>query len=1191
MNPKAANYIEQLNGARCEGNWDAVPELVRKVRKHAPERTCLALAAGTECAISQVTAAGARPSAAQTAQDLDVSNRFPDLSAAIEDENHQHEDRFQAKVCMGWLYWVVGEYREALITLPTSLEVEGISPERIDTISEWTNLCALKSGYLKANCLMRSNDRRTEALAALKSATPSLERVWCGHGVRKQLRYWSELFLTEYCMLLSQAVDNDELNLDHPDSIAGFRAWARYWDVMGAPITGGFGFKGSVPRRRIWAEYYETLSRILELDLPYIPGHVDSIASDLPIRAQLRLEIKQTEAAYRALILSETTFPRANEDRLEVEDFVKRVMTNWTILCGRGWREQDLGPGGRAALSRNVLETLYSAATRTYHSTSILRSLFSVHLAVAEFDLAFKAFDSYLEIVKKGKARVQKTGHEEVSLDDDGTVLETMARAVVALCRYGHQVAGEKARQLGAELEDWLSKLPQMKVSENGTSPNAEDDIRSEMRAYVPPHIIALAWQAIGLSHAHWSRITHEAASRTEIQSKAIRCLRKSLAAEFGRSKDIRSFFSLALLLAERRELTAAIELVRSALLCKKGQEESYSLHNGPYWQERMLIPVWHLLALLLSARQDYTMASRACEGALDQFKDPSILFGKTDASFRSDYLKEADANGISEAPARGLIDDMDDSEKESILQIKMTQLALVELVEGPDAAVNASSELLSLFSRMFGPLSAQPAAHSPAPSIPPKTSGTIRSIRGSIFGGKADRSTPTTRQASISTVSEKSELPTRPGTSTTSQTAAPAIQVTEERANGTDRPSRQGSAGEEPRSGSRPRHSLKKRERSGSRARTANVAETGDHQATVVDGETFFTPTAETDQPDFFTSLNKLAPARAPSFARGKTVPSPHSIISGTSKSSDVAEFTVDVTHASPNLLPLIQFPKEKETAQRVSLLIKIWLTVAGFYRRAGMLDDGRAAVLEAQKLLAGIESELSKELSGTGATKGANWAERRSLDDLWGDVWSELGLLGVAKGVPYSAKTDFETALTYSPDHPEAIVGLSNILLDIFSEKLLPPPTLPPLDGSDHTDKGGHLWTKQTVREGFAGMLPSSPLGLGPAVDGLSQLSVHDDAAARSMYDQLPAPYKATHLPLVDRLAARERAFTLLTGLTRLGTGWDNSDAWFALARAHEESGQLDKAKEVLWWCVELEEAMGLREWRCLGNGGYII
>ena len=37
---KAAHYIQLLDEARCQGNWDAVPELVRKVKKHAPNRAC-----------------------------------------------------------------------------------------------------------------------------------------------------------------------------------------------------------------------------------------------------------------------------------------------------------------------------------------------------------------------------------------------------------------------------------------------------------------------------------------------------------------------------------------------------------------------------------------------------------------------------------------------------------------------------------------------------------------------------------------------------------------------------------------------------------------------------------------------------------------------------------------------------------------------------------------------------------------------------------------------------------------------------------------------------------------------------------------------------------------------------------------------------------------------------------------------
>lgn len=153
-----------------------------------------------------------------------------------------------------------------------------------------------------------------------------------------------------------------------------------------------------------------------------------------------------------------------------------------------------------------------------------------------------------------------------------------------------------------------------------------------------------------------------------------------------------------------------------------------------------------------------------------------------------------------------------------------------------------------------------------------------------------------------------------------------------------------------------------------------------------------------------------------------------------------------------------------------------------------------------------------------------------------------------------------------------------------------------MPPLDHPEQQQPtSGQPGRAQAMP--WAAGLPSGPLGLCPrnaeaapavgiAVDGGRQ--------ATSRFagdDSLPAAYKATRLPLVDRLAARDRAFALLTSLTRLGTAWDYSDAWFALARAYEESGQPEKAKEVLWWCVELEEAMGVRDWRCLGGGGYLI
>lgn len=75
------------------------------------------------------------------------------------------------------------------------------------------------------------------------------------------------------------------------------------------------------------------------------------------------------------------------------------------------------------------------------------------------------------------------------------------------------------------------------------------------------------------------------------------------------------------------------------------------------------------------------------------------------------------------------------------------------------------------------------------------------------------------------------------------------------------------------------------------------------------------------------------------------------------------------------------------------------------------------------------------------------------------------------------------------------------------------------------------------------------------------------------------------------LNRLAARDRAYGLLSTLTKLGTGWDNTEAWYTLARAYEESGEVEKQKQVLWWVVELEDARPLRHWTNVGVGGFVL
>ncbi|GAW19138.1 hypothetical protein ANO14919_086220 [Xylariales sp. No.14919] len=1207
---KAAQYLNKLEDARCDGKWSEVPELVRKVRKHTSDRACLTLTVEIEYAVdkaSQKQNATSGPATAVPTTDLDTERLIPKLLEAIDAERTYPQDRFQAQVCLGWMHWTVGEYDQVPIRLPTDQEKEQLPLNQPDGVSEWTRVCALRATYLKANCLSREN-RMAEALGLYQDASASLSHVWSGQKGRTQLQFWAELLLTEYCMLQAQALERVEKSLEDDDCLTPFRSWARYWEVtkaQGAPLAGGRGFRGAVPRRRVWNEYYATISSILQQDLPFPTGPVGTTTNESSARNQLQMELKRVETAYEALLLSETTFPRADEEREEVENFVATVMTNWSVSVGRDWHEHDLGSGGKEGLSRGVLDLLYRAATKTFHSTAILRYLFTVHLAVAEFDLAFHAFTSYMEIVKKGKARVDKTGHPEPSLDDDATVLETVSQAIIALCKYGFRDAAEKARDLGVELEEMLQNSRPPPVSNGGSISTVDEENGNcvVLHPRIPARVYALSWQAVGLSEAHWSRVTFDAGVRIDLQTKAIRSLQKSLSPETGNPTDIRSLFTLSLLLAEQRELAAAIDIVKAALLSNKKPAER-KVETGPYWRERSLIPLWHLLALLLSARQDYTMAARACEAAFEQFNDPEVLFGShtLQGSFRSEHLNEAEARN--DKTPRGLVDEMDDLEKESIVEVKMTQLAILELLEGPEVAVNASQELLILYTRLFGPLQSKALTIISKPSEAPKSSaGTLRSIRGSIFGSRSDKSTSQSRRRSVLGSEKPTTLLERPQTTQTvasHSATTPAIEVTKENgATGeSSRPIRPTSVRGR-RSDSIRKNGLKKRD-SNAQQQRAQSSSGVPREPTVVDDEAYFTPdgTMAPDQQGSFGWSSRNSSTSPQSFSKGRGLLRFDSSVPSMKGSVNGSDFPALDSLPSPYPLPVINFSEDQVERRRRTMLIKVWLMIASFYRRSKMYGDARDAINEARQLTNSLEAEIFKDTSGSVTQRNPGWGGKICLEELLGDVQAEMGLLAVDEGTPYIARAYFEEALMHYPNHPSAIVGLSNILLDIYSESLLPPLAIPSIGGEPTPGETPNTTT--SAKKSSSGKMEASrlqlatPLGLGDDTNqniGVSNTERNrlypQQTSGPTATDGLPAPYKANSLPIIDRLAARDRAYGLLSGLTKLGQGWNYSDAWFALARAHEESGQADKAKEALWWCVELEEGMGVRDWQCVGVG----
>ena len=937
-----------------------------------------------------------------------ISRYIPLLLEAIENEKTYVEDEFQAQVCLGWIHWQLGEPSLAASRLPRSVEqnyaqLDGTNKES----AEWTKVCALKASYIKGSVQGRMG-AVDDALESYESALPILTSVPATVQQPKELRTWTELYLTGFCILSSQAIKSKLSSILETETLSAFRAWARFWEVQGPSPTGGRAPQAEVSRRQVWKEYYITLSDVLQQDLPFPTTALTTAYTSISTRLQQRAELKRIEARYETLLLAEVQFPKAEEASDEVEDFVDLVMQNWRKLCGSSWSEQDLGEGGAEAVSRGVLDILYRAATKTFHSTTILRHLFTVHLAIADFDLAFKAFDTYMEIVKKGKTRVEKTGEEEHGLDDDETVLRTASECIKALCRYGSRQGAEKGKDLGQFFEDWLDKHHPI-VHGNANGRLLENGRSGEMETTVSPKTFALAWRCIGIAHAQWARLTYDAPSRSDIQLRAIKCFRKALLPQYESTNDVETLFALGIILAERRELAAAIEIVKSGLLPRSNIATGAGPHPGRFSRERSLIPLWHLMSLLLSARQDFLTAARACEGAFEQFQDPKNLFGEADVNgvYRSDHLNEK-SKGRSQG---GVVDDMDDFERESVLEVKMTQLALIEVLEGPEVAVNASDELLSLYTRLFvdSKTDATPSAKNTTLAIPPKSSaGTIKSITGSIFGRSGRSVRKSTTAGSI--MSEKTLVARPKTTQTIASTRAPTIQVTSEngiaakqhhheklqkRSDSVSKSKDHGSA--------RERSTSTSRRRSDSGARSHES-----HNATTVDGEKFFTPPADVSdrdpwQSETVKSPTNLTPTKSSPNSRPGSRPSAPKSQQMAQKDSSLKPANQTATIAHDNRLPhistssslanpLTRFPKDQQRRRRIAILVKVWLLVSGFYRRASLYDDAKGGIEEAHKLVKSLEEDVSRDTSGHVSITYPGWGGGKSVAELWGDVFSEV-------------------------------------------------------------------------------------------------------------------------------------------------------------------------------------------------------
>lgn len=798
----------------------------------------------------------------------------------------------------------------------------------------------------------------------------------------------------------------------------------------------------------------------------------------------------------------------------------------------------------------------------------ILRRLFHVHSAVAEFDLALKALDSYLEIVIGAKERAEKAA-ESGELEDDGTLLRTLSEGISMLCCFGSKKEAEKARDLVTLIQKVVDKHAQgnSSVQQNDQQPDSQPT-SPPYSGDIPPAVFAMAYRAVGIGLANWANWTPVNEARDDIRAEAIEYLEKSIAPELEDELNYSSLYTLALVLAEDRDLDGAIDYVKSALT-----SNTHPTNQADLARERDLVSLWHLLALLLSAKHDFAMAERSCETAFEQF--PAAVSSHGKRSHKQQLDTQLDASGLKHA----LVDQFRGREKERIIETRVTQLAFVEIMEGPEAAVNHSHQLLSLFATLFQNLELEGEDNSKNTKIdqtdhlvPPKSSaGTVKTFRGSIFSRHRASRLPERRVESgvdHNTNGAREQPPSAEG--------APSIQITDE---DTHSP---GSSGQ----GVGKSDSVKQRFRR--RASSVKKPDNLPKHDYMANGEGIpeapdtgtAQPTEEgaNNQHTVGIAVSEAVPTSDQS-AKQPLWPIAHNMKhtdqpypTGHPKQPPEQDVRLPTSYRFDSPTNAVtRFPISQAQKHAIGILVKIWLLIAGLYRRASLFDDAQEACEEASKQLNRIEALVAAQNASAKSFSSRGWGVTRSSEELWADLQAEQGYLSIAQSRPHEALEQFETALMRDPDHPRATIGLARLLLDIWDQKM--PAETPQ---SEVTHDASTL-----------SLLPSSKQK--PQSDSARLLNVTEPHKPQDIKSASLSPDEEPRF--LNRLAARDRAYGLLSALTKRGSSWDNSEAWYALSRAYEAGGQIDKLKEVLWWCIELEDTRPIRHWSNIGSGLYVL
>ncbi|KAM0793005.1 hypothetical protein ACM66B_000498 [Microbotryomycetes sp. NB124-2] len=452
-----------------------------------------------------------------------------------------------------------------------------------------------------------------------------------------------------------------------------------------------------------------------------------------------------------------TSLPMAGDVNVEYVKFLDAVAD--------GWRRSGAGPEG----AQEVVNIMYNALTHTFQSHRLLRHVARALVALGRHEEAGKALRLYFELFNKSKEtdptvvaremrkfrdsekkdqsdadtfaaekdeadKVDGRGDElENDADTDEQFVETIVFAVRVFVKYldDPDFAVEMAERARKLFDDEKSAL----------KGNAKLESKLERTIGI----------ALGAKAAKEQNPETRPASQTEALTHLDRAHQLD-------PESWQTMYHLAYQLAELRQITPALDKARQAVeLCSRSKGGS------------AYVDAWHLLGLLVAAQKETNECLVVLETAIDDGESDeeddagTTRNGKPNGTGRllsavDSRLNNLSLDSDSRKPSPDCNFELFRDETEQLVaevQLRMTKNVVIEIMEGPEAALLDQQALLAYFSSAYGDIrqQQQPAATDNSVLPPPvgladsgaslkRTTSTVsrpRSIRGLVSKSKTD--------------------------------------------------------------------------------------------------------------------------------------------------------------------------------------------------------------------------------------------------------------------------------------------------------------------------------------------------------------------------------------------------------------------------------------------------------------------